>query len=58
MVRREQHIINCTTAVFHIVYSGESSSHHSNGTGDDRTVTAMTRAVTVHPETTKVMYFA
>jgi eukaryotic translation initiation factor 2C len=38
--------------------SGESSSHHSGTNGDERTVTALTRAVTVHPETTKVMYFA
>jgi eukaryotic translation initiation factor 2C len=37
--------------------SGESSSH-SGANGDDRTVTAMTRAVTVHADTTKVMYFA
>lgn len=37
--------------------SGESSSH-SGANGDDRTVSAMTRAVTVHHDTTKVMYFA
>ncbi|CAG2161723.1 unnamed protein product [Oppiella nova] len=39
-------------------FSGESSSHHSGTNGDERTVTALTRAVTVHPDTTKVMYFA
>lgn len=39
-------------------FSGESSSHHSGTNGDERTVSALTRAVTVHPETTKVMYFA
>lgn len=38
--------------------SGEGSSHHSGTNGDERTVTALTRAVTVHAETTKVMYFA
>lgn len=41
-----------------IINSGESSSHHSGGNGEDRTIGAMTRAVTVHPDTTKVMYFA
>jgi len=39
-------------------FSGESLSHHSGTNGDERTVTALTRAVTVHPDTTKVMYFA
>jgi len=36
-------------------YSGDGS-HNSNG--DDRTPTAMARAVTVHTDTNKVMYFA
>ncbi|OQR70150.1 protein argonaute-2-like [Tropilaelaps mercedesae] len=36
--------------------SGEGSHQSSNG--DDRTVVALARAVTVHPETLKVMYFA
>lgn len=38
-----------------LLYSGDGS-HHSNG--DDRTPTAMARAVTVHCDTNKVMYFA
>lgn len=36
--------------------SGEGSHQSSNG--DDRTVVALARAVTIHPETLKVMYFA
>ncbi|XP_062567252.1 protein argonaute-2-like isoform X5 [Saccostrea cucullata] len=36
--------------------SGEGSRHSDNS--EDRTPTAMARAVTVHPDTTKVMYFA
>ncbi|CAG0893618.1 unnamed protein product [Darwinula stevensoni] len=36
--------------------SGEGS--HQSGNSEDRTPTAMARAVTVHPDTTKVMYFA
>ncbi|GAB6018873.1 argonaute 1 [Chamberlinius hualienensis] len=36
--------------------SGEGS--HQSGNGEDRTPTAMARAVTVHMETNKVMYFA
>lgn len=38
--------------------STENSSHHSGGNGEDRTITAMTRAVTVHPDSFSVMYFA
>lgn len=37
-------------------FSGEGSHQSSNG--DDRTVVALARAVTIHPETLKVMYFA
>ncbi|XP_052085902.1 protein argonaute-2-like isoform X7 [Mytilus californianus] len=36
--------------------SGEGSRHSDNS--EDRTPSAMARAVTVHPDTTKVMYFA
>ena len=36
-------------------YSGDGS-HHSNG--DERTPTALARAVLIHPDTNKVMYFA
>ncbi|XP_060077960.1 protein argonaute-2-like isoform X2 [Ylistrum balloti] len=36
--------------------SGEGSRHSDNS--EDRTPTAMARAVTVHPDTTRVMYFA
>jgi len=36
-------------------YSGEGS-HHSNG--DERTPVALARAVVIHPDTYKVMYFA
>ncbi|KAL3887901.1 hypothetical protein ACJMK2_000288 [Sinanodonta woodiana] len=36
--------------------SGEGSRHSDNS--EDRTPTAMARAVTVHPDTIKVMYFA
>jgi eukaryotic translation initiation factor 2C len=36
-------------------YSGDGS-HNSNG--DERTPTALARAVTIHPDTNKVMYFA
>jgi hypothetical protein len=36
-------------------YSGDGS-HHSNG--DERTPMALLRAVTIHPDTNKVMYFA
>jgi len=39
-------------------HSTENSSHHSGGNGEDRTISAMTRAVTVHPDSFKVMYFA
>ncbi|XP_069105554.1 LOW QUALITY PROTEIN: protein argonaute-2-like [Argopecten irradians] len=35
--------------------SGEGSRHSDNS--EDRTPTAMARAVTVHPDTTRVMYF-
>lgn len=38
-----------------ILFSGDGS-HHSNG--DERTTTALARAVTVHSDTNKVMYFA
>lgn len=37
-------------------FSGEGSRHSDNS--EDRTPSAMARAVTVHPDTTKVMYFA
>ena len=36
--------------------SGEGS--HQSGNSEDRTPTAMARAVTVHQDTNKVMYFA
>ncbi|VEL33979.1 unnamed protein product [Protopolystoma xenopodis] len=36
--------------------SGEGSQ--KSGNSDERTPTAMMRAVTVHPETLRVMYFA
>lgn len=39
-------------------YPSESSSHHSGTNGDERTAAALTRAITLHPDTTKVMYFA
>ncbi|KAK4336897.1 hypothetical protein RND71_043462 [Anisodus tanguticus] len=38
--------------------STENSSHHSGGNNEDRTISAMTRAVTVHSDTFGVMYFA
>ncbi|VDP82325.1 unnamed protein product [Schistosoma mattheei] len=39
-----------------LFFSGEGSQ--KSGNSDERTPTAMMRAVTVHPETLRVMYFA
>lgn len=44
------------TVVCCLFDSGEGSRHSDNS--EDRTPSAMARAVTVHPDTTKVMYFA
>lgn len=38
------------------VFSGEGS--HQSGNSEDRTPSAMARAVTVHVDTNRVMYFA
>lgn len=38
------------------VFSGEGS--HQSGSSEDRTPGAMARAITVHADTKKVMYFA
>lgn len=45
-----------TLFILSLFRSGEGSHQSSNG--DDRTVVALARAVTIHPETLKVMYFA
>lgn len=39
-----------------LVHSGEGS--HQSGCSEDRTPGAMARAITVHADTKKVMYFA
>ena len=41
---------------YHSSCSGEGS--HLSGNSDDRTPSAMARAVTVHQDTNQVMYFA
>jgi hypothetical protein len=59
---QQYEIINATNKTFHnrhviclhFFCSGEGSRHSDNS--EDRTPTAMARAVTVHPDTTKVMY--
>ena len=39
-----------------VYFSGEGS--HQSGSSEDRTPGAMARAITVHADTKKVMYFA
>ena len=47
---------SCVNACFHICFSGEGSRHSDNS--EDRNPAVMARAVTAHPDTIKVMYFA
>ena len=42
--------------IFKFLNSGEGS--HQSGSSEDRTPGAMARAITVHADTKKVMYFA
>lgn len=42
--------------VFYLLFSGEGS--HQSGCSEDRTPGAMARAITVHADTKRVMYFA
>lgn len=48
--------MNVTINFVNCYFSGEGS--HQSGSSEDRTPGAMARAITVHAETKKVMYFA
>ena len=48
--------IECEARVCFTVCSGEGSQ--ISGNSDERNLQAMARAISVHPDTCKVMYFA
>ena len=50
------HYMFMTLTLVCLYYSGEGSQY--SGNSDERNIQAMTRAVSVHPDTLKVMYFA
>jgi len=43
-------------AVVFVLFSGEGSQY--SGNSDERNLAAMARAIAVHPDTFRVMYFA